>query len=333
MQAIRYHPPSGPSKLIHTITEPIPTLQPNSALIKVSAVGVIHTELYWPIYQNADGTYKTHIPGHDFSGTIVNIKHHEHTTDPDNTNTSNIDLDQAIGTEVYAFTSRRNHEGALAEYVLADLDQIVPKPCNMSPVEAASVPLSALTAWQALFDHGKLISGQKLLITGVGGGTGVFAMQFAKRCVDGVHITGTGSSARSQELFKDFGGDAFVNYKETDLKSVDGAGTFDLVLDCVGGQVTQDCFKVVKKEGLVTSICTWDSAEQAKKHGVTGLFFIVSMEKKQLEAITALIEGGKVRTVVDRVFALEKTREAFEYASGGHVNGKVVVKVGQVDEH
>jgi NADPH:quinone reductase-like Zn-dependent oxidoreductase len=135
MKAIRFHAPGGPEKLKLAL-EPIPTIGKNEVLIKVRAVGLIWPELSWPIYQKENGEYITHIPGHDFSGIITEIG--------SGTDSS---FDLKVGDEVIAFTSRRNHDGGMAEYAVSDIDQVIPKPKNLDFIESAAVPLSALTAW------------------------------------------------------------------------------------------------------------------------------------------------------------------------------------------
>lgn len=307
MQAIRYYPPGSFEKLKYQ-TEPVPhPPRPGEAIIAVHGVGLIWPELTWPIYQAPSGEYVSHIPGHDFSGVVTSV---------------GTEGDLKVGQEVYGFTSRRNHEGAMAQFVKADVDQIIPKPKNLSMTEAAAVPLSALTAWQALFVHGDLKAGQKVLITGAAGGTGVWAVQFARWA--GAEVVGTGSSARSREIVEDVGA-RFVDYKSSRLK--DQVKDVDLVLDCVGGGVMEECFSVVKADGILVSIVTYDCAEQAKKKGCNGLFFIVKMDVEQLAKITELIETDVVKGFVDAVYALEDTKAAFEAASKGHVHGKVVIQV------
>jgi NADPH:quinone reductase-like Zn-dependent oxidoreductase len=211
----------------------------------------------------------------------------------------------------------------MAEYAKADVDQVVLKPGNISAAEAATVPLSALTAWQALFVHGDLQKGQRLLITGAAGGTGVFAIQFANQV--GAHVIATGSSARSRELSEKFGVDEFIDYKSTNLQAA--AHDVDLVLDCVGGPVIEQCFKVVKKGGKVVSINTWDAKEKGAVEGVDAKFFIVNMDTQQLKTVNKMIEEEKVQTVVDRTFPLSEAPAAFEHCSQGHVHGKVVLTV------
>lgn len=283
----------------------------NEVLIKVHAVGLIWPELTWPIYQNAEGEYISHIPGHDFSGVVVEVG-------PE-TGSSSL----KPGSEVYAFTSRRNHEGAMAEYAKADIDQVLPKPKNLSFVEAAAVPLSALTAWQALFKHGNLLKGQRLLVTGAAGGTGVFAVQFAHHI--GAYVIGSGTSARSRELLEKLGVDQFVDYKTEDLKTA--VGEVDLVLECVGGKSLENALSVVKKDGLLISITEVNCEKIAEQKGVRGKFFIVSMNAEELSGITELIESGKVITTVDKTFPLESAQQAFKEASLGHVHGKAIITV------
>jgi len=311
MRVVRYYPPGGPEKL-QLQDEPMPTeVKENEVLIKVHAVGLIWTEITWPIYQNAEGEYISHIPGHDFSGVVVEM----------GPETSNSGLKP--GSEVYAFTSRRNHEGAMAEYAKADIDQVLPKPKNLSFVEAATVPLSALTAWQALFEHGKLQKGQRLLVTGAAGGTGVFAVQFALHI--GAYVIGTGSSTRSREILEKLGVNKFVDYKTQDLKTE--VGEVDLVLECVGGKSLENALSVVKKDGLLISINEFNCEKIAEQKGVRGKFFIVSMNAEDLTAITELIESGKVVPFVDKTFGLESVQQAFKEASLGHVHGKAIVNV------
>lgn len=313
MKAARFFPPGGPEKLCLQ-DEPIPSdLKSNEVLIKVHAVGLIWPELTWPIYQDVEGKYVSHIPGHDFSGVVVKL----------GSETGSSGLKQ--GSEVIAFTSRRNHEGAMAEYAVADIDQVLPKPKNLGFVEATTVPLSALTAWQALFQYASLKKGQRVLVTGAAGGTGMFAVQFARQI--GAYVIGTGSSPRSRELLEKLGVDQFVDYKTEELKTA--VGEVDLVLECVGGKSLENACSVVKKDGLLISITEPSCEKIAEQKGVRGCFFIVKMDSEQLSAITELIESGKVVTVVDKTFPLENVQHAFEEAGLGHVHGKAVITVAE----
>ena len=211
----------------------------------------------------------------------------------------------------------------MAEYAKADVDQVVMKPSNLTLAEAATVPLSALTAWQALFVHANLQKGQKLLVTAAAGGTGVFAVQFAKQV--GAHVIATASSQRSKELLESFGVDEVIDYKKTELE--EAVKNVDLVLECVGGQgdVLEQCFKVVKEGGRVISIAVFDAEQRAAKHGVDCKFFIVSMDTEQLRNIASKLEDGSVCAVVDKTFLLDRAKEAYGEAAAGHVHGKIVI--------
>jgi NADPH:quinone reductase-like Zn-dependent oxidoreductase len=313
MRVVRYYPPGGPEKL-QLQNESIPEeLKENEVLIKVHAVGLIWPELTWPIYKSQDGEYITHIPGHDFSGVVAKVG-------------SNVkDPKMQPGAEVIAFTSRRNHEGGMAEYAIADADQISAKPKNLNFSEAAAIPLSALTAWQALFEHGNLQKDQRLLVTGAAGGTGVFAVQFAHHI--GAYVIGTGSSAESRKILEEFSIDEFVDYKTQDLETT--VGEVDLVLETVGGKSLEAALLVVKKDGLLISINEYGVEEVAKQRGVDAKFFIVSMNAEQLSTITELVESGKIRPVVDRTFPLEDAPKAFQEAALGHVHGKAIITVAE----
>ncbi len=213
----------------------------------------------------------------------------------------------------------------MAQYAKADVDQVVLKPDNLTLAEAATVPLSALTAWQALFVHANLQKGQKLLVTAAAGGTGIFAVQFAKQI--GAHVIGTASSQRSRELLESLGVNEIIDYKKNELENA--VKDIDLVLECVGGKgdVLEQCFKVIKDGGRVISIAVFDAEQRAARHGISCKFFIVSMNPEQLRHIAGMLEGGSVRPVLDKTFPLEQAKQAFEEAAAGHVHGKVVVTV------
>jgi NADPH:quinone reductase-like Zn-dependent oxidoreductase len=309
MRVARFFPPGGPEKLMIE-DEPIPTIAADEVLIEVFGIGIVWSELTWPIYQNPDGTYITHIPGHDFAGVVREVGSGIFSDDID------------VGSEVIAFTSKRDNEGGLAGYAKAHLDEVVLAPKSLDLVEAASVPLSALTAWQALFDHGKLEKGQKLLVTGAAGGTGVWAVQFGKMAE--ATVVGTASSERSFEIVESLGIDQVIDYKTHQLDEV--VQDVDVILDTVGGETMQQCLKVLKKDGTYISITNPNAAEQAATMDRKGLFFIWSANTEQMRKIVGLIDDGKLKVFVDSVFEFDDVRKAFETGAAGHVHGKIVVK-------
>lgn len=139
----------------------------------------------------------------------------------------------------------------------------------------------------------------------------------------GAHVIGTGSARRGQELLDGLDLDQFVNYKETTALE----SAINLVFDCVGGKALEQCLKVVKKDGLVVGINTFDCKDVAARHGVRGMFFIFSMNAEKLTKITELLEEGVIRPVADSVFPLEQAADAFEQAAAGHNHGRMVVSV------
>lgn len=179
MNALVYYPPGGPDQLKYE-TYPVPEpLDHGEMLVKVSATGVMYQEPYWPIYQAKDGTYPPQILCSDFSGTVVKI------------GPGFEGSDIQVGSEIMAFTTTRHdsgpkqgmkkYQGAAAEFAIATLDTAVLKPKNMSARDSATVPLPALTAWQALYDYGNLQAGQKVLITGTAGMTGLWVRHQCSR--------------------------------------------------------------------------------------------------------------------------------------------------------
>lgn len=258
--------------------------------------------------------HDSHIPTHDYSGTVVQLG-------------PGCDDDEIkVGSEVYVFTTSfenglRKCEGALAEYAVAALSECALKPNNLSLLEAASVPLSALTAWQALHDHGNLKKGQRLLVTGAAGATGFFAVQFARAL--GAYTIGTASASRSFEMLRELHVDRIIDYKNEKLEEV--VSDVDLVLDTVGGHVLEQCANVVKTDGMIVSIVDWDVQE--KIQNAKAKFFIVAMKKDQLQRITKMFENGSLRTFIDTVYPFNKAVESYQKGAEGHAHGKILVEV------
>lgn len=190
MKAIRTYREGGPEQLVYE-DAPRPKLEPGDALVRVYAAGITPTELTWsPTYTNRDGSSRVpSIPGHDLSGVV------EQTT----AEASNVQ----VGDEVYALTDFWR-DGTAAEYVAVRAADLAPKPRALSHKQAAAVPLSALTAWQALFDHGNLNARDRVLIHGAAGGVGAFAVQMAHW--RGAHVIGT-ASARNADFLRAAGAD------------------------------------------------------------------------------------------------------------------------------
>lgn len=322
MRAIRFHPPGGPSALhLETLPVPFPT-EPGQLLIRVAFASIIATELAWPIYQASNGEYHPTTPCRDYAGTVVAVA-------AAGAETSAIE----VGSPVLCFPNEwtatgLRYAGGLAEYALADVQSTVLKPSGLGMRDAASVPLSALTAWQALFEQPDrpLARGMRVLVTGAAGSSGTWAVQFAKRV--GAYVVGTASSAWSKSTLRELGCDEIVDY-ETQNPLSEFVKAVDLVLDTVGGEaVLAELPQVVKEDGEVISIVAYDVQQRLAAADVKAKFFVWRQNVAQMRHIAGMIEKGEVRTFVDSVFPLEQAAEAFRKGMGGHLQGKVMVEIG-----
>lgn len=250
-----------------------------------------------------------------------------------------------VGDEVYARVDK-DRIGTFAEFIAVREESVAMKPNSLSMDEAASIPLVALTAWQALIDRGGLKAGQKVLIHAGSGGVGTIAIQLAKHL--GAFVATTTSTA-NVDWVKQLGADVVVDYKTQDYAAL--LKDYDLVLDTLGGSATEESLQVLKPGGKLVSISGTPDPEfatemglgwvmrqvfrllsyrvrkQAKRLGVSYAFLFMKPSGDQLRSIGALIDSGVLRPVVDRVFPFDSTIEALAYVERGHAKGKVVVEV------
>src|SRR5512135_857097 len=308
MKAIHIHGRGGPDRLAYE-DAPQPHPRQGEVLVRVYATGVITSELTWSVtYQTKAGSTRSlPIPGHDLSGVVEEVGPGVTTI--------------ARGSAVYALTAF-DRDGAEAEYTIALPSELAPKPRSLDDVQAAAVPLTALTAWQAFFDHASVVAGQTVLIHGAAGGVGVFAVQLAHWA--GAHVIGT-ASARNRDFLRELGANEIIDYTTTRFEDV--VQDVDIVLDTVGSETLERSWKVVKKGGVLVSVVSPPSAEQAKAHGVRPVWFIVEPNRDQLIQIGALIDTGRVRPIIDTVLPLSQARQAYEQGARGHTRGKIVLRV------
>src|SRR6266513_976920 len=205
--------------------------------------------------------------------------------------------DFAAGDEVYGYLSA--HSGGYAEYVTAPASEFVHKPKQIDFDTAASVPVAALSAWQGIFDHGKIASGQRILITGASGAVGSMAVQLAKN--KGARVIGTGSG-RNEEFVRKLGADEFIDYKKA--KFEEKVRDLDVVFDTVGGDTQERAFQTLKGGGLLVSTVSPPSAEKAKEFGVAVAMVQMMPKPDQLAEINRLVESGKLRVRVATVLPL-----------------------------
>jgi NADPH:quinone reductase-like Zn-dependent oxidoreductase len=223
------------------------------------------------------------------------------------------------GDAVYAMLGGIDR-GSYAEYVLVRPNEAAPKPAPLSHIEAAAVPLAALTAWQGLFDHGHLEAGQTVLIHGGSGGVGHFAIQFAK--VKGATVFTT-VSAQNLDFVGELGADCGINYEAQRFEEI--ARDVDLVLDLVGGETRERSWSVLKPAGVLVSALGEPSREKAMQHRAHGVGYRAQPSAGQLAEIGRLIDQGKVRPVVMASYPLAEARHAHERLERGHVRGKIVL--------
>lgn len=249
------------------------------------------------------------------------------------------------GDEVYA-RPPESRIGSFAERIAVHQDALALKPANLDMTEAASIPLSALTAWQVLVTSAQLKPGQKVLIHAGSGGVGTLAIQLAKHL--GAFVATTTSSA-NVEWLKALGADRVIDYTREDFASE--LRDYDVVLNSLGADVLEQSIKVLKPGGQLISISGPPTAEfaqeqglswglrqvmrllssgirrKARKQGVSYRFLFMRADGAQLQAITALIESGAIKPVIDRTFPFQQTADALSYVEQGRAKGKVVVTV------
>jgi NADPH:quinone reductase-like Zn-dependent oxidoreductase len=308
MKAIRLHARGGPENLVYE-DAPLPILQPGDALVRVHATAITPTELTWDqTYQHPDGSPRLPtIPGHELSGIIETLP-------PDS-----IGLD--VGDAVFAL-AEFPRDGAAAEYIAIPAANLAPKPSTVDHIHSAALTLSGLTAWQALFTHGNLQPGQRVLIHGGAGGVGVFAVQLAHW--NGAHVITT-SSAANIDYLRSLGADEIIDYNKTRFE--DELRDIDLVLDAVGGDTVARSWQVLRHNGMLISIATSIAPDEPARHGARGLFFIVEPGRDQLTEMANLVDSGILKIEVASVFPLSQARAAFELGLQGHNRGKIVLQV------
>ena len=227
--------------------------------------------------------------------------------------------DFSPGHDVYGYLGA--YSGGYAEYVAAPASEFVRKPKQINFDAAAAVPVGALTASQGIFDHGKLTSGQRILITGASGAVGSMAVQLAN--VIGAHVIGTGSG-RNEEFVRGLGADEFIDYKKG--KFEEEVSDVDVVFDTVGSETQDGAFRTLKRGGVLVSTVNPPSEEKAKQFGVKGAMVMVTPKPDQLAEINRLVETGKLKVRVAKVLPLVEVKKAHQLSASGHVDGKIILR-------
>jgi len=292
MRALRVHELGDPRQVR---VEQVPTPSPaeGELLIRVRAAAITRDELTWP-----EGRLPA-TPSYEFSGEVVTLGESA--------------ADFAVGDAVYGM-ALFDRDGAASEYFAEPQSVFARKPSTIDDAASAAVPLPALSAWQALFDHGLLESGQRVLVHGASGAVGHFAVQLARRA--GAHVIATASSI-NLDAARDVGADEVIDRAtpyETSLAPV------DLVFDAAGGDAAERSAGLVRPGGRLVSIIS----EPAQTPGITATFFIVEPNRDQLDQITELIEAGGLLLMPHTVFPLDEAVAAFEASLDRGHRAKVV---------
>jgi NADPH:quinone reductase-like Zn-dependent oxidoreductase len=286
---------------------PKPAPGPGELLIRVSAAGVTPTEMQWyPTSHDRKGGKRVNaVPGHEFSGVVEAVGK---------------DISPAeVGQEVFGINDWFS-DGATAEYCVALFTSLAPKPPRLTHVEAASVPIGALTAWQGLFDHARLVAGDRVLVHGGAGAVGVFAVQLAR--LQGSYVIATASTGNVDFVAK-LGADEVIDYKEVAFE--EKAAKVDVVFDTVGGETLERSWGLLKPNGRLVTIAS--VAESSTESRIKDAFFIVEPNRDQLIRLGDLLERGTITTVVDSIVPFTQSPDVYMGRIKRRGRGKVVVDV------
>ena len=312
---------------------PDPKLRENDVLVQVYAAAVNPLDS-----KIRKGEFKLILPyrlplilGNDVAGVVVQAGRHVRRF--------------KVGDQVYA-RPQEDRIGSFAELIALNEDAVALMPKKLTMEEAASIPLAALTAWQALIEKAGLKKGHKVLIHAGSGGVGTIAIQLARHL--GATVATTTSTA-NLDLVRSLGADIAIDYKTTDFSKV--LSDYDVVLNSLGTETLNKSLEVLKPGGklisisgppdpdfaksqgagwflkLVVNLLSFVIRRKAKQHRVSYSFVFMRASGEQLDEITSLIGAGVIRPVVDRVFPFESTSYALAYVESGRAKGKVVVKV------
>jgi len=309
MRAWRVHE-FGPPDAMKFESIPRPDAGPGEVLIQVEAVGVGPWDAWIRAGKSALPQPLPLTLGSDLSGVIVAVGQGV--------------SELRVGDSVYGVTNP-SFTGAYAEFAAASAAMVSIKPTNLSFIRAASVPVIAVTAWQALFDHANLQGGQTVVIHGAAGNVGAFAVQFARRA--GLRIIATAGS-EDVAFVRELGADSVIDYQTQRFE--EQVHNADAVIDLVGGETQLRSFQVLRRGGKLISAVSQPDQDIARSKGIDAAFFLVNVTTRQLARIAAILESGELRTHVGTVLPLEHAREAHLMLERlrPQPKGKIVLAVG-----
>ncbi|WP_441964278.1 NADP-dependent oxidoreductase [Mycolicibacterium houstonense] len=282
---------------------PYPHAAENDVVVRVHAAGFTPGELDWPAtWTDRAGRDRTpSVPGHELAGVVAEL----------GIGTTGLTVGQrVVGLADWA----RN--GTLAEYVAVEARNLAPLPADVDYVTAAALPISGLTAWQGLFDHGRLTTGQTVLIHGVAGGVGSIAVQLAREV--GAHVIGTGRAA-DRDRALELGVHTFIDLA---AERFEDAGEVDVVFDVIGGDVLARSAAVVRAGGALVTIA---APPEIRPEDGRAVFFVVEPDRVRLADLIARVRDGRLKPVVGAVRPLTEAPAAF--APGKRTRGKTIIQV------
>ena len=285
-----------------------PTPREGQVLVKVHATAIMPTEFLWfPTFNTPTGEPRPFpaVLSHEFSGVIESLGQGVQSF--------------KIGEAVYGVNDWFTN-GAQAEYCVVGATGLARKPKTLDHVQSAVVPISALTAWQGLFEKAKLERGQRVLIHGAAGGVGAFAVQLARW--RGAQVIATASS-RNLDFVRSLGAEQVIDYRANRFEDV--IREVEVVFDPVGGETLERSWGVLAKSGKLVTVATQSEGKADQR--ARDAFMLVEANGSQLVDIANLIGGGDLRVFVEDVFPLAKAREAYARAEQGKMRGKIALSV------
>jgi NADPH:quinone reductase-like Zn-dependent oxidoreductase len=285
------------------VERPEPKAGINDAIVAVHASGFVPTEITWSsTWTDRSGRDRTpSIPGHELAGVVTALGY----------GTTGV----SVGQRVLGLADW-HRDGTLAEYIAIEARNLAPLPGDVEFPVAASLPISGLTAWQGLFDHGRLRAGQSVLAHGAAGAVGSMVTQLAREA--GAHVIGTGR-AGDREKALDFGAAEFVDLENDELEDV---GAVDLVFDVIGGEIQKRSAGLVRAGGTLVTI--FDAPEARPADGLA-VFFVVESDRAQLGEIVARVRDGRLRTNIGDVAGFDDALAALNPT--GRRAGKTIISI------
>ena len=282
---------------------PAPKGAINDVIVEVHAAGFVSTELAWPsTWTDREGHDRTpSIPGHELAGVVTALGY----------GTTGL----SVGQRVLGLTDWYR-DGTMADYVAVEARNLAPLPGDVDFTAGASLPISGLTAWQGLFQHGHLRAGQAVLAHGAAGAVGSMVTQLAREA--GAYVIGTGRAADRQKVL-DFGAAAFLDLDNDTLEEV---GSVDLVLDVIGGDIQKRSATMLRPGGILVSVV---GPVEASPVDGSSIDFVVEADRAQLNEIVQRVRDGRLRTNIGSVTSLDAAIAALNPVE--RANGKAIIHV------